>query len=103
MDVIHEIELSDEMPLENGTGNYEKQTTSKTSEEGFRPASVEILDNVKINMNTLDSPISTIKGLLSRSKPDQSFSRRELKKVEEQISMALKEFYNKLRLLKSYR
>ncbi|XP_047172696.1 phosphate transporter PHO1 homolog 9-like [Vigna umbellata] len=99
MDVIHEIELTNESHLENGTGNYEKQTSS---DEGFRPASVEILDRVKINMTTLDSPISTIKGLLSCSKPDQSFSRKELTKAEEQISTALKEFYHKLRLLKSY-
>ncbi|XP_027925638.1 phosphate transporter PHO1 homolog 9-like [Vigna unguiculata] len=99
MDVIHEIELSSESHLENGTGNYEKQTTP---DEGFRPASVEILDRVKINMTTLDSPISTIKGLLSSSKPGQSFSRKELTKVEEQMSIALKEFYHKLRLLKSY-
>ncbi|CAJ1830672.1 unnamed protein product [Sphenostylis stenocarpa] len=102
MDVIHEIELSNERHLENESGNCEVQATSKTSEEGFRPASMEILDRVKINMTTADSPISTIKGLLPSSKPNQSFSRKELTKAEEQISIALKEFYHKLRLLKSY-
>ncbi|ESW11531.1 hypothetical protein PHAVU_008G038300 [Phaseolus vulgaris] len=102
MDVIHEIELSNESHLENETGNYDKQTTSKTSEEGFRPASVEILDHVKMTMTTLESHISTIKGLLSSSKPDQTFSRKELTKAEEQMSTALKEFYRRLRLLKSY-
>ncbi|KAK7295400.1 hypothetical protein RJT34_18307 [Clitoria ternatea] len=85
--VIHEVEMS------NGSENYE---------EGFRPASLEILDHVKINMNTPETPLSTIKGLLLSSKSDQSFSKKELRKAEEQISIALKEFYHKLRLLKSY-
>lgn len=102
MDVIHEVEMSNGTHLENGSGNYEEQTTSKTSVGAFRPASLETLDHVKINMTTPETPLSTIKGLLSSSKSDQSFSKKELRKAEEQISIALKEFYNKLRLLKSY-
>lgn len=97
MDVIHEVEMSNGRHLENGSGNYED------SVDGFKPASLEILDHVKINMNTPETPISTIKGLLSNSQSNQSFSKKELKKAEEQISIALKEFYHKLRLLKSYR
>lgn len=96
MDVIHEVEMSNGRHLENGSGNYED------SMDGFKPASLEILDHVKINMNTPETPISTIKGLLSNSQSNQSFSKKELKKAEEQISIALKEFYHKLRLLKSY-
>ncbi|KAL5143529.1 Phosphate transporter PHO1 9 [Glycine soja] len=102
MDVIHEIEMSNGRHLENGSGNYEEETTSRTSVEGFRPASLEILDHVKINMTTPETAMSTIKGLLPSSKSDPSFSKKELRKAEEQISIALKEFYNKLRLLKSY-
>ncbi|XP_020220031.1 phosphate transporter PHO1 homolog 9 [Cajanus cajan] len=97
MDVIHEVEMSDGRHLEDRKGNHEKQTM-----EGFRPASLEILDHVKINMNTPETPISTIKGLLSSPNSEQSFSKRDLRKAEEQISIALKEFYHKLRLLKSY-
>ncbi|KAJ1421422.1 SPX domain [Sesbania bispinosa] len=94
MDVIHEVEMSNEMNLDNGSGNYV---------EGFKPASIEILDHVKINVTTPETPISTLKGLLLlSSKSDQSFSNKELRKAEKQISIALKEFYHKLRLLKSY-
>ncbi|TKY65157.1 Phosphate transporter PHO1-like 9 [Spatholobus suberectus] len=102
MDVIHEVEMSNGRHLEDRNGNYVEQTTSETTVEGFRPASLEILDHVKINMTTPETPISTIKGLLSSSESDQSFSKKELGKAEEQISIALKEFYHKLRLLKSY-
>ncbi|KAJ1413952.1 SPX domain [Sesbania bispinosa] len=93
MDVIHEFEMSNEMNLDNGSGNYV---------EGFKPASIEILDHVKINVTTPETPISTLKGLLLSSKSDQSFSNKELRKAEKQISIALKEFYHTLRLLKSY-
>ncbi|KAK7340572.1 hypothetical protein VNO77_21279 [Canavalia gladiata] len=102
MDVIHEVEMSNGRHLENESGNFVEQGTSKTSVEVFKPASVEILDHVKINMTTPETPISTIKELLLSSKSDQPFSKKELKKAEEQISTALKEFYHKLRLLKSY-
>ncbi|KAK7394473.1 hypothetical protein VNO78_15001 [Psophocarpus tetragonolobus] len=102
MDVIQEVEMSNGRHLENGSGNYGEQNTFKNSVDGFTPASLEILDHVKINMTTPETPLSTIKGLLSSSKSDQSFSRKELRKAEQQICMALKEFYNKLRLLKSY-
>ena len=85
MDVIHEIEMSNGRHLENGSGNYEEETTSRTSVEGFRPASLEILDHVKINMTTPETAMSTIKGLLPSSKSDPSFSKKELRKAEEQI------------------
>ncbi|RDX81982.1 Phosphate transporter PHO1-like 9, partial [Mucuna pruriens] len=102
MNVIHEVEMSNGRHLEDRNGNYEGQTTFETSVEGFRPASMEILDHVKINTTTPETPISTIKGLLLSSKSDQSLSKKELRKAEEQISIALKEFYHKLRILKSY-
>jgi len=103
MDVIHEDEMSNESHFNDENGNYVSQTNSKTPTEGFRPAFLDILDHVKINVNAPDTPVSTIKGLLLSSKCDQTFSKNELRKADEQISKALKAFYNKLRLLKRYR
>ncbi|XWS23157.1 hypothetical protein CRYUN_Cryun29cG0096900 [Craigia yunnanensis] len=68
----------------------------------IRPASLEVLDRVKIN-NTLETPRSTIKGVLKvPNHTELSFSRENLRKVEEQLKRAFVEFYQKLRLLKSY-
>ncbi|KAE8678375.1 Phosphate transporter PHO1-like protein 5 [Hibiscus syriacus] len=68
----------------------------------IRPAPLEILDKVKMN-NTLETPRSTIKGVLKVEKhAELSFSRGNLRKVEEQLKRAFVEFYQKLRLLKSY-
>ncbi|CAL5387109.1 unnamed protein product [Camellia sinensis] len=69
----------------------------------YKPDPLEILDHVKIN-NTLESPISTIKGVLKDSKEkDLSFNKEELRKVEERLKLEFIEFYQKLRLLKNYR
>lgn len=68
-----------------------------------RPASLEVLNRVKIN-NTLETPRSTIKSLLRYPmQTELNFSRENLKKVEELLKRAFVEFYQKLRLLKSYR
>ncbi|XP_024625508.1 phosphate transporter PHO1 homolog 9 isoform X3 [Medicago truncatula] len=96
----HEDDAKHGKPL--SYGNNVSQTNSKTSTEGFRPAFFDILDHVKINVNAPDTPVSTIKGLLLSAKSDKTFSKNELRKADEQISKALKEFYNKLRLLKRY-
>lgn len=72
----------------------------KTS--GQKPSPLDILDRVKMN-NPLDSPISTIRGLLNDSKEEElSFKKEELKKAEDQLKHAFIEFYRKLRLLKNY-
>lgn len=98
MNVIHEVEMRNESHFNHEDGNNEVQTNSRTSIESFRPASLEILDHVKINVTTPD-----IKGILLSSKSGQTFTKKELRKAEEQLSNALKEFYHKLRLLKRYR
>ncbi|KAK8627756.1 hypothetical protein V6N13_135358 [Hibiscus sabdariffa] len=68
----------------------------------IRPAPLEILDRVKMN-NTLETPRSTIKGVLKVEKhAELSFSRENLRRVEEKLKRAFVEFYQKLRLLKSY-
>ncbi|KAL5095866.1 hypothetical protein RYX36_000193 [Vicia faba] len=102
MDVIQEIEMSNESQLNDEDRNYVAQTIPKNSIQGFRPAPLEVLDHVKINVNTPETPVSTIKGLLLSSKTDQAFNKKELKKADLLLSQALKEFYHKLRLLKKY-
>ncbi|XAR55887.1 hypothetical protein NMG60_11036120 [Bertholletia excelsa] len=67
-----------------------------------RPDPLEILERVKIN-NTLENPISTIKGVLTDSKEKElSFKKEELRKVEERLKLVFIEFYHKLQLLKHY-
>ncbi|KAL7240569.1 hypothetical protein ACSBR2_006264 [Camellia fascicularis] len=79
-----------------------KQHKPKNSKAHPRTAPLEILNQVKMN-NTLETPRSAIKGLLSVHNPKEiKFSRDNLKKVEEQLKRAFIEFYQKLRLLKSY-
>ncbi|KFK43650.1 hypothetical protein AALP_AA1G154600 [Arabis alpina] len=67
-----------------------------------RPAPIDVLDRVSIN-NTQETPGSTIKGVLNQSNHSElKFSRQNLRKVEERLRRAFIEFYQKLRLLKSY-
>ncbi|XP_039684169.1 phosphate transporter PHO1 homolog 9 isoform X2 [Medicago truncatula] len=101
MDVIHEVEMSQSHSNDEDI-NHAAQTNSKTSIQGFRPAPLEILDHVKINVITPETPVSTIKGILVSSKSNIEFNKKELRKADEQLSAALKEFYHKLRLLKRY-
>uniref|UniRef100_A0A6N2NL06 SPX domain-containing protein n=1 Tax=Salix viminalis TaxID=40686 RepID=A0A6N2NL06_SALVM len=68
----------------------------------FRPAPLEILNRVKIN-NTQATPRSTIKNFLKVPQETEiKFTRDNLRRVEEQLKVAFVEFYQKLRLLKSY-
>ena len=71
--------------------------------KGVRPPPLDVLDRVKIN-NPIETPRSTIKGFLKfPQNSDLRFSRDNLKKVEEQLKQAFSVFYQKLRLLKSFR
>ncbi|KAG5237256.1 phosphate transporter PHO1 [Salix suchowensis] len=76
---------------EEGEGEGEEGENPKIMVRNFRPAPLEILNRVKIN-NTQATPRSTIK----------NFLKENLRKVEEQLKVAFVEFYQKLRLLKSY-
>ncbi|KAF3662732.1 Phosphate transporter PHO1 -like protein 10 [Capsicum annuum] len=63
---------------------------------------LEILHHVKI-VNTFESPISTIRGVLSESKEnDLSYKKEELKKVEHRLKLVFIEFYQKLGHLKHF-
>jgi hypothetical protein len=83
------------------TGAIDNETTTSRM-RGARPSPIDVLGRVKIN-NTKETPRSTIKGVLKVSKQtDLKFSRENLMKVEESLKRAFIEFYQKLRLLKSY-
>ncbi|KNA14011.1 hypothetical protein SOVF_111370 [Spinacia oleracea] len=63
---------------------------------------LKVLNHVRIN-DTLQGPISVIRGILRDFKDKKlSFSKQELKQVEERLKTALTEFYQELRLLKNY-
>ncbi|KAL5807813.1 hypothetical protein ACOSQ3_028504 [Xanthoceras sorbifolium] len=104
MDTIREVEMSSEggghLEEENRRGNENGRRKSGVI-KGFRPASLEILDHVKIKIEP-ETPVSTLKGVLSGSISDMTFTKRELQKAEELMTRAFVEFYQKLRLLKSY-
>lgn len=68
-----------------------------------KPDPLQILEHVKIN-NTLETPMSTIKGVIKDSRDEElCFRKEELKKVEQQLKLVFIEFYRKLRHLKYYR
>ncbi|KAL7260645.1 hypothetical protein ACSBR1_006332 [Camellia fascicularis] len=112
MDVIEEESSSHGHSDESGDHKFSsenrsinqnaKQHKPNNSKAPPRPAPLEILNQVKMN-NTLETPRSTMIGLLSVHNPKEiKFNRENLKKVEEQLKRAFIEFYQKLRLLKSY-
>ncbi|MCD7447326.1 hypothetical protein HAX54_027190 [Datura stramonium] len=100
MEAIQEVEMTSEEILEE-EAKTGKGDTTKMNPMGFRPAALEILDNVKINIEP-ETPVSTLRNVIKTSKSHLSFSKEELRKAEEQIKKAFVEFYQKLRLLKSY-
>ncbi|XP_054793044.1 phosphate transporter PHO1 homolog 3-like isoform X2 [Prosopis cineraria] len=78
------------------------QTDKEKDNSNTKPASLEVLDRVRLN-NTPETPCSTIKSFLNYStQTELQFNRKNLKKVEEQLKQAFIEFYQKLRLLKNY-
>ncbi|XP_062009880.1 phosphate transporter PHO1 homolog 9-like [Rosa rugosa] len=101
MDVIEEVEMMED---EDRGDNEPKTRTQKANGgiEGFKPPQLEILEHVKINVAP-ETPVSTLKGIILNSENQElSFSKKELRKAEEQMKQAFNEFYQKLRLLKSY-
>lgn len=109
MEVIQEVEMSSEANSEDdkrgsnsgNSTNQRKATGGKLDIEGFQPASLEVLNHVKINVEH-ETPVSTMKNIISCLQSDLSYSREELRKAEQLMTRAFIEFYQKLRLLKSY-
>ena len=100
MDTIEEVEMSSEGHLkEESTGGNENEREETL--KSFRPASLDVLDHVKIKIEP-ETPVSTFRGVLSGSISDITFSKFELKKAEELMTQAFVVFYQKLRLLKSF-
>ncbi|KAK6242709.1 hypothetical protein SCA6_008098 [Theobroma cacao] len=95
-------EDKEEKGSKHGKENVQVQKPVVNNYKGRKPAPLQILDRVKIN-KTLETPRSTIKGFLNvPQKTELKFNRENLKKVENQLKRAFVEFYQKLRLLKSY-
>ncbi|GER45830.1 EXS (ERD1/XPR1/SYG1) family protein [Striga asiatica] len=90
MDVIHEVEMT-----------IDEADKKKKDNMEFKPASLKVLDHVKINVDP-ESPVSTMKNIIMSSRSELSFSKEELRKAEENLRKAFIEFYQQLRLLKSY-
>lgn len=120
MDVIEEVggpNSHEEKSAESGEENRDEkkststiQTTNRNVQienpKNFRLAKLaplEVLNHVQFN-NTLETPRSTIKGVLNvPAHRELTFNNENLKKVEGQLKQAFIEFYRKLRLLKNYR
>ncbi|XP_015065898.1 phosphate transporter PHO1 homolog 3-like isoform X1 [Solanum pennellii] len=100
MEAIQEVEMNNEEIVLEEKAKIGKRDTTEMNPRDFRPAPVEVLDYVKINIEP-ETPISTLRCIMT-SKPNLSFSKEELRKVEEQMKKAFVEFYQKLRLLKRY-
>ncbi|XP_058096370.1 phosphate transporter PHO1 homolog 3-like [Magnolia sinica] len=91
-------------PTSNASNNshQEREEKSRKMSSSSRPSPLQVLKHVKINIS-LETPRSTLKGMLMDSNHKElSFSKEELRKAEGQLKRAFIEFYQKLRLLKSY-
>lgn len=103
MEVIEEGPSRHEESDEDKEEIVQVQKPVNNDLKGRKPAPLQILNRVKIN-NTLETPRSTIKGFLNVPKQTElKFNRENLKKVEGQLKLAFVAFYQKLRLLKSFR
>jgi hypothetical protein len=108
MDAISEVEMSKGNSNDaDREGNEEKICAStkmgngrNVEVNGFKPASLDILNYVKINVDP-QTPVSTIKAILPSS--GLSLTKVELKRAEQQMTQAFVEFHRKLRYLKRYR
>ncbi|CAN6727422.1 unnamed protein product [Malus baccata var. baccata] len=105
MDAIEESGLNssgDEEKEDKRSGDVEMKVKKPESLRGTRPTPLDILDQVTMN-HMAETPRSTIKGFLNVvPHTELKFSRANLSKVEQQLRRAFIEFYQKLRLLKSY-
>ncbi|XP_048427452.1 phosphate transporter PHO1 homolog 3-like [Pyrus x bretschneideri] len=105
MDAIEESgsnSSGDEEKEDKKSGDVEMKVKKSESGRGTRPAPLDILDQVTMN-HMAETPRSTIKGFLNVAPHTElKFSRANLSKVEQQLRGAFIEFYQKLRLLKSY-
>lgn len=96
-------ENDDDVEKEENNGVSGEVAGDVSKLKAARPPPIEVLDRVKMN-HTKETPRSTIKGVLQVANlTELKFSRENLRKVEAKLRRAFVEFYQKLRLLKSYR
>lgn len=105
MDLTLEVDMPPAGTQDNAISraDYGSDFREEVEASKYQAAQLEVLDHVKIN-NTIESPISTIKGVLNDSKGKEfNFNKEELRKAVERLKLVFIEFYRKLRLLKNYR
>ncbi|KAL5722934.1 hypothetical protein ACHQM5_006391 [Ranunculus cassubicifolius] len=95
---------NDTKPMNTGISSSDDITDDNRAkiDKAPKPAPLQILERMKFN-HTVETPRSTIRGILKRGKNHHlNFNKEQLRKIEEKLKSAIIEFYHKLRLLKSY-
>ncbi|RZB65357.1 Phosphate transporter PHO1-like 10 [Glycine soja] len=88
--------------LQQANRNTHHEEQAEANNNYITKDPLEILQHVKVD-NVPQSPISTIKKAFTDSSDNElSFSKEELRKVEEQLRLVFVEFYQKLLHLKDY-
>ncbi|XP_074309705.1 phosphate transporter PHO1 homolog 10-like [Silene latifolia] len=73
-----------------------------TNPASDKPDVLKVLNHVTIN-NKAEGPLSAFRGIMKESKDKElSFSKEELKEVQERLKVVFTEFYQKLKLVKNY-
>ncbi|XP_042488553.1 phosphate transporter PHO1 homolog 3-like isoform X2 [Macadamia integrifolia] len=105
MEVINEELSSEGYPQGMDKGSNEAKSSNQKNAGGKRnsrrPTPLQVLEHFKINV-TDETPWSILKSVLVGSDHELTFSREELRKIEEQLERAFIEFHQKLRSIKSY-
>ncbi|KAD4887974.1 hypothetical protein R6Q59_034927 [Mikania micrantha] len=93
---------------ETKTGSYpldviQEEHQEKRSEDtkGYKMASLEVLNHVKLNTTT-ETPLSTVKNVFKSLNLNLHFNKNEVRVAEEKLRQAFIEFHEKLRFLKNY-
>jgi len=90
-------------PVQQTNRNIHHEEQAEAHNNYNRRDPLEILEHVKVD-NSLQSPMSTFKKAFTDSSDNElSFSKEELRKIEEQLRLVFVEFYQKLLHLKDYR
>ncbi|PWA57512.1 SPX domain, EXS [Artemisia annua] len=79
----------------------EKQEERSVDGKEYNMASLEVLNQVKINA-TKETPVATMKSVFHLLKSDFNFNKNELKEAQGKLKQAFIEFHEKLRFLKNY-
>ncbi|KAJ7943425.1 Phosphate transporter PHO1-like protein [Quillaja saponaria] len=99
---VIEEESSKEQSDDSSDENSETVSVNQNNIRSTRIGPSDLQDRVKLN-DTLETPREIINGLLNHSPQTKlTFKRKNLRKVEEKLKGAFFEFYQKLRLVKSY-